>query len=76
MKEDWVKVFASTDLLKTKLVEDYLKRNGVESHILERPDSAIPSLGEATLYTPMDKAEQAFALINQMQQEEKDQSSS
>ena len=66
MKEDWVKIFASADLLKTKLVEDYLKQNGVESHILERPDSTFPSIGEATLYTPKEKAEQAFALIEKM----------
>lgn len=66
MKEDWVKIFASADLLKTKLVEDYLKQHGVESHILERPDSAIPSIGEATLYTPQDKAEQALDLIKNL----------
>jgi len=66
MKEDWVKVFASTELLKTKLVEDYLKRNDIESHILEKPDSAIPSLGEATLYTPQDKAERALQLIKEI----------
>jgi hypothetical protein len=63
MKEDWIKVFASTDLFKTKLVEDHLKQHDIESHILEKPDSAIPSLGEATLYTPADKAEQAMSLI-------------
>jgi hypothetical protein len=63
MKEDWVKIFESADLLKTKLVEDMLKQNGIESHILEKPDSAIPSIGAATLYTPQDKAEKAFKLI-------------
>ena len=70
MKEDWVKIFASTELLETKLVEDYLKQNGVESHILEQPDSTFPSIGEASLYTPKDKAEQAFALIEKMKAEQ------
>ncbi|KGE89833.1 hypothetical protein [Phaeodactylibacter xiamenensis] len=63
MKEDWVKVFESREILKTKLVEDALKQQGVESHILERPDSAIPSLGAATLYAPQDKAQKALEII-------------
>ncbi len=63
MKEDWVKVFESREILKTKLVEDALKQQGVESHILERPDSAIPSLGAATLYTPQNKAQKALEII-------------
>ena len=66
MKEDWVKIFESTELLKTKLVEDMLKQHGIESHILEKPDSAIPSIGAATLYTPQDKAEEALALISKL----------
>ena len=63
MKEDWVKVFESSEILKTKLVEDALKQQGVESHILEKPDSAIPSLGAATLYTPQGKAQKALEII-------------
>lgn len=66
MKEDWVKIFESAELLKTKLVEDMLKQNGIESHILEKPDSAIPSIGAATLYTPQDKAEKALELISKL----------
>lgn len=63
MKEDWVKVYESSEIIKTKLVEDVLKQQGVESHILERPDSAIPTLGAATLYTPKDKALEALEII-------------
>jgi hypothetical protein len=72
MKEDWVRVFASSELLRTKLVEDYLKQHGVESHILEHPDSTFPSIGEATLYTPKDRAEQAIALIRKMEEDQQD----
>jgi|AntRauTorckE5430_2_1112549.scaffolds.fasta_scaffold08390_4 hypothetical protein len=64
MKEDWVKIFESREILKTKLVEDALKREGIESHILEKPDSAIPSLGSATLYTPRENAKKALEVIN------------
>ena len=66
MKEDWVKVFESSEIFKTKLVEDALKRKGIESHILEKPDSAIPSIGAATLYTPQAKAKQAMEVIKEI----------
>ncbi|MCP3928297.1 MAG: DUF2007 domain-containing protein [Bacteroidetes bacterium] len=63
MKENWVRIFSSTDLIETKLVEDFLKQNGIESHILNKPDSAIPAIGEAELYTPKDKAAEAIKLL-------------
>ena len=63
MKENWVKIFASKDLLQAKLAEDILKQNGIESHIASKPDSAIPSLGEAELYTLPEKAERAVELL-------------
>ena len=63
MKEGWVMIYSSIDLLDVKLAEDVLKQNGVESHILNKPDSAIPSLGEAELYTLPEKAEQAVKIL-------------
>lgn len=63
MREGWVKVFASLDVLQTKLAEDILKQNGIESHILTKPDSMIPSVGEAELYTPADKASEAVEVL-------------
>lgn len=63
MKEGWVLIYSSGDLLDVKLAEDVLKQNGVESHILNKPDSAIPSLGEAELYTRPEKAEKAIAIL-------------
>ncbi|MCB0571245.1 MAG: DUF2007 domain-containing protein [Phaeodactylibacter sp.] len=63
MKEDWVMIYSSTELFKAKIVEDILKQHGIESHILEKGDSAIPSVGEVTLYTPAEKAEQAIEIL-------------
>lgn len=67
MKEGWVKVFSSLDLIQVKLVEDLLKQHGIESHILSKPDSAIPSLGEAELYAPAEKAEAAMEVLKEME---------
>lgn len=63
MKEGWVKVFSSLDLIQVKLVEDLLKQHGIESHILSKPDSVIPSIGEAELYTLAEKAEDALEVL-------------
>lgn len=65
MKEGWLKIYSSTELYQVKIAEDILKQNGIESHIVTKPDSAIPSLGEAELYTPPEKAEQALKVLKE-----------
>ncbi len=65
MKEDWVLVFTSQELYQAKLAEDLLKQNGIESHILNKPDSAIPAVGEAELYTPQEKAQRAVEILRE-----------
>jgi hypothetical protein len=63
MKEDWVKIYASDQLYQAKLAEDVLKQNGIESHIVNKPDSVLPTIGEAALYTLPEKAEQALKVL-------------
>ena len=63
MKENWVKIYSSTDLMQVKLAEDILKQNGIVSHILNQPDSAMPMLGEAELYALPENVEQAKAIL-------------
>ncbi len=65
MKENWVKIYSSTDLMQVKLAEDVLKRNGIVSHILSHPDSAMPMLGEAELYALPENAEKAVAILRE-----------
>ena len=63
MKENWVKIFTSDQVYKAKLAEDVLKQNGIESHIVNKPDSVLPSIGEAALYTLPEKAEAALKVL-------------
>ena len=63
MKEGWICVFSAIELLEVKLAEDVLKQNGIPSHILSKPDSAIPSIGEAELYVHPDQAEEAVKVL-------------
>ncbi len=62
-KENWVLIYTNTDLLQVKLAEDVLKQHGIGSHILSKPDSAIPSLGRAELYTLPENEEKAKEIL-------------
>ena len=63
MKENWVKIFTSTDLMQVKMAEDVLKLEGIVSHIESKPNSAMPMLGEAELYTLPENAERAVQVL-------------
>ncbi len=63
--KDWECIYRSTDLLQVKLAEDVLKQHGIESHILNKPDSAIPALGEAELYARKEKAGKARRILKE-----------
>ena len=63
MQEGWVLIFRSKETYQAKIAEDVLKQNGIESHILSTPDSVIPAIGEAKLYTVSEKAEAARKVL-------------
>lgn len=63
MLENWTKVYSSTELLQVKLAEDILKQHEIESHIYHKPDSVIPSLGEAELFVLNENAERALVVL-------------
>jgi hypothetical protein len=65
MKEDWVKVFSSMELIQVKLAEDILKQHGIESHILNPTDSAFPGITFIELYTLPEKAEEAIKILEE-----------
>ena len=65
MKENWVEIYTADKVYQAKLAEDVLKQNGIESHIVNKPDSALPSIGEAKLYTLPEKAEQAVKILKE-----------
>lgn len=63
MREGWILVYASSDVFHAKMAEDILKQNGIESHMVSKPDSVLPSIGEAELYTLPERAEQALKVL-------------
>lgn len=65
MKEGWIRVFAANELYQAKIAEDKLKQHNIESHIMNKGDSAIPSIGQVELYTPSEKATDAVKILQE-----------
>jgi len=63
MKEGWIRIFFASELYQVKIAEDKLKQHDIESHIVNKGDSAIPSIGEVELYTTPEKAEEAIKVL-------------
>ncbi len=65
MKQNWVRIFSSNQMIQVKMAENILKQNGIVSHIISTSDSAIPSLGEVELYTLPENAERASDILKE-----------
>jgi hypothetical protein len=65
MKEGWVMVFSTIEEYQARIADEVLKQYGIESHIVNKPDSSFPSTGEAELYTPPEKAERAREVLKE-----------
>lgn len=65
MKEGWIRVFAANELYQVKIAEDKLKQHQIESHIVNKGDSAIPSIGQVELYTPSENATDAVNILRE-----------
>lgn len=65
MKEGWIRVFTANELYQAKIAEDKLKQHGIESHIVNKGGSAIPSIGHVELYTQPDKAAEAVSVLQE-----------
>ncbi len=65
MTDGWVKIYSARELIQAKLAEDVLKQHGISSHIANKPDSVMPFLGTADLYTTQDDAEAAMKVLEE-----------
>jgi hypothetical protein len=65
MKDGWINIYNTDQEFKAKLAEDVLKQNDIVSHIMSKPDSAIPAIGAATLYVKQEDAEKAVSILKE-----------
>lgn len=64
MTQDWVKVYASTDAMKTELVKQVLIENNIEAVILDKQGHPYP-IGEVEVYVQPEHASQANEIVGQ-----------
>jgi hypothetical protein len=65
MKEGWIRIFFASELYQVKIAEDKLKQHDIESHIVNKGDSAIPSIGEVELYAQPENVEEALKVLRE-----------
>ncbi|MFM9950835.1 MAG: putative signal transducing protein [Saprospiraceae bacterium] len=63
MTEGWIKIFSATELYQVQIAEDVLQQNGIISHIANKPDSVLPFIGSADLYTSEEDAATARQIL-------------
>ena len=62
MNNDWVKIFTSSDALKSELVKQFLVENEIEAVLLNKQGYPY-QIGEAEVYVHPDFADQAKELL-------------
>jgi hypothetical protein len=62
-KQQWVLVFSTNIPHQAEIIKQMLEANGVEAVVINKQDTAYPSIGEAELYVYPDKEQLALNLI-------------
>lgn len=65
MRDNWVKVYSSNQPHKVSIVSAILADNDIESHEINKIDSAYNTIGEIELYVPEESAVLAVFFIKQ-----------
>lgn len=65
MEKNWVKIYSTTQSYYAEILKHMLLSNGIECVVIDKTDSSYLVFGEAELYAPKEKAENAIMLIEQ-----------
>ena len=65
MSNDWTKVATVGNIQKAEFIKGMLNENGIESNILNKRDSEIPSIGDVKIYVRKSDETQAKQLIDE-----------
>ncbi len=69
MEKEWVKVFASTNTIKTKWLQSTIEANDIDVVVMNKKDSMLP-IGEIELYVDKADEEHALTIINSTSDED------
>lgn len=63
MEKEWVKIFATSDNIKTKWLQSLIEANEIDVVVMNKKDSMLP-VGEIEMYVGKEDEEQALMIIN------------
>lgn len=63
MSIDWKLVYTDSDLQRISLYKGLLEESGIPAQIINKIDSAYPSIGSAELYADATMADKANAIL-------------
>lgn len=63
MSINWKLVYTDSDLQRISLYKGLLEENGIPAQIINKIDSAYPSIGSAELYADENMAEKAHEIL-------------
>ena len=64
METNWKLLAKNSDLQYITILSNVLEEKGIKSNVINRTDSAFPSLGESELYVDEKKYDQALEIVN------------
>ncbi|HXH18756.1 MAG TPA: DUF2007 domain-containing protein [Chitinophagales bacterium] len=62
MEKDWVKIYATSDVVKAEMVKNFLQGKDIQAVIINKRDSSL-IIGEAELYVKQEDVLKATHLI-------------
>lgn len=62
MEKDWVKIYATSDVIKAEMVKSFLLENDIHAVVINKKDSSL-FIGEVELYVKQEDALKATHLI-------------
>ena len=61
--KDWKIIYSSSQLATASIVTSLLNENGIPAKTMDKKDSAFVFMGKVEVYVPLDKYDQAIAIL-------------
>ena len=65
MEEDWTKIHSTRNKFEADILKGMLEDKGIKTVLLNKKDSSYNLFGDIELYTHINYAEKALAIINE-----------
>ncbi|QQS30016.1 MAG: DUF2007 domain-containing protein [Sphingobacteriales bacterium] len=65
MEKNWVKIYSTTQRYFAEILKNMLLNHDIPCVVIDKTDSSYLVFGEAELYSPKEKADEAILLIEQ-----------